>query len=112
MKPTCLLQETLKPLMQYIQRLSRLERDSTPQKRMVILQVLLCKLIDVLDDAVPWDVGAKYDVNRGEEPQYIPRDARLMPMVSRLSLAQKQWLSSQLFMQGAEAQVAHLSWFE
>ncbi|MEW5318972.1 MAG: hypothetical protein WDW38_010150 [Sanguina aurantia] len=79
---------------------------------MVILQVLLCKLIDVLDDAVPWDVGAKYDVNRGEEPQYIPRDARLMPMVSRLSLAQKQWLSSQLFMQGAEAHVAHLSWFE
>lgn len=42
----------------------------------VCAQVLLCKLIDVLDDAVPWDVGAKYDVNRGEEPQYIPRDAR------------------------------------
>lgn len=40
------------------------------------LQVLLCKLIDTLDNAVPWDAGPPYDLESGEEPQYIPRDFR------------------------------------
>lgn len=29
-------------------------------------QVLLCRLIDMLDNAVPWDVGRKYDLEAGE----------------------------------------------
>jgi hypothetical protein len=28
--------------------------------------VLLCRLIDMLDNAVPWDVGRKYDLEAGE----------------------------------------------
>jgi hypothetical protein len=39
--------------------------------------VLLCKLIDVLDAAIPYDLGNEYDVEGGEEPQYISRDFRL-----------------------------------
>ena len=37
-------------------------------------QVLLCKLIDLLDAAVPWDSGPKFDDD--EEPMYIPRNFR------------------------------------
>lgn len=36
--------------------------------------MLLCKLIDILDNAVPWDVGPKFDSN--QEPRYIQRDMR------------------------------------
>lgn len=38
------------------------------------LQVLLVKLIDLVDNAVPYASGPKYDA--GEEPQYINRDFR------------------------------------
>ena len=38
------------------------------------MQVLLCKLIDILDNAIPWDSGPKFD--RDEEPRYIQRDFR------------------------------------
>ncbi len=37
-------------------------------------QVLLAKLIDIIDSAVPWETGPKFDA--GEEPQYITRDFR------------------------------------
>ncbi len=37
-------------------------------------QVLLCKLIDILDDSVPWDLGPKFDSS--EEPRYIQRNFR------------------------------------
>lgn len=29
------------------------------------LQVLLCRLVDMLDAAVPWDCGRKYDLEAG-----------------------------------------------
>lgn len=37
-------------------------------------QVLLCKLIDLLDSAKPWNEGPMFDVE--EEPRVIPRDVR------------------------------------
>lgn len=39
-------------------------------------QVLLCKLIDVLDGAVPYELGPEFDLDEGEEPRYIIRDFR------------------------------------
>jgi hypothetical protein len=65
-------------------------------------QVLLCRLIDMLDNAVPWDAGRKYDLEKGEEPQYIPRDFRITPLVAYLNLKQKQWLSTQPFMESMD----------
>ena len=47
------------------------EKMTPPTKRLAILQVLLNRLISILDDAVPWDAGPKFDPN--EEPQYIQR---------------------------------------
>lgn len=37
--------------------------------RAPLLQVLLCKLIDVLDNAVPYEVGPEYDLENNEEPR-------------------------------------------
>lgn len=39
-----------------------------------VLQVLLCKLIDLLDDAVPWEDQPYF--NPGEQPVFIQRDIR------------------------------------
>lgn len=39
-------------------------------------QVLLCRLVDILDGAVPWDAGPAFDLEAGEEARYIPRDFR------------------------------------
>jgi hypothetical protein len=75
------MQETLRPLMEDIQKLTQLDNDATPKRRIAILQVLLCKLIDMLDNAVPWDCGPKYDLSNDEEPLYIPRDFRVTPLV-------------------------------
>ncbi|KAG2449758.1 hypothetical protein HYH02_005283 [Chlamydomonas schloesseri] len=93
-----LQQETLEPLMTWIDKLMTLDADAAPTKRITMLQVLLCKLIDVLDDAVPYDIGPEYNLENGEEPRYIPRDFRLMPLVGRLTMTQKKWLADQKFM--------------
>ncbi|PNW70533.1 hypothetical protein CHLRE_17g723950v5 [Chlamydomonas reinhardtii] len=96
-----LQQETLKPLMHWIDKLMELDDKSTPTKRMTMLQVLLCKLIDVLDNAVPYEVGPEYDLENNEEPRYITRDFRLTPLVGRLTKKQLEWLADQRFMVGA-----------
>jgi hypothetical protein len=67
--------------------------------------VLLCRLIQLLDNAVPWNDGPRWDLEAGEEPLYIPRDFRLTPLVAHLSATQKQWLSSQPFMATADTWV-------
>ncbi len=64
----------IKPLQESIIKLSELDSSSAPKRRIAIFQVLLCKLIDILDNSVPWDSGPKFDSN--EEPRYIPRNER------------------------------------
>ncbi|EFJ53075.1 hypothetical protein VOLCADRAFT_85983 [Volvox carteri f. nagariensis] len=92
-------QDILSPLLSYIDRLMALDSDLSPKYRMTILQVLLCKLIDVLDDAVPYDIGPEYNLEGGEEPRYISRDFRLTPL----------WLTDQRFMERV-AEVDTSSW--
>lgn len=92
-------QDTLSSLMGDIDTLMTLDDKEAPKRRMTILQVLLCKLIEVLDDAVPWEAGPEYDMEAGEEPRYIPRDFRLSPLVGHLTSPQRKWLTSQRFME-------------
>lgn len=47
------------------------------------------------------DAGRKYDLEAGEEPQYIPRDFRITPLVARLNQKQRKWLATQPFMVSA-----------
>lgn len=85
------------PLRRHIIDLTDLEPGVVPIRRLAIFQVLLCKLIAILDDAVPWDAGSKFDQN--EEPRYIQRDIRLTPAVKFLSNTQKEFLRQQVFFQ-------------
>lgn len=71
------------------------EEMTPPTKRLAILQVLLNRLISILDDAVPWDAGPKFDPN--EEPQYIQRSMLITPQVKFLSETQKGYLRDQLY---------------
>ncbi|GLC34117.1 hypothetical protein PLESTB_000839200 [Pleodorina starrii] len=87
-------QAVLSPLLVYIDGLMTMDSTEAPTRRMAMLQVLLCKLIDVLDDAVPSEDGSHC-----EEPRYIHRDSRLTPLVSRLSRPQLEWLAEQPFME-------------
>lgn len=88
----------MEPLHKHIHRLSEIEDPKeAPKRRLAILQVLLCKLIAILDNAVPWDAGPKFEQN--EEPRYIQRDIRLTPAVKSLSNKQKQFLRDQVFFQ-------------
>ncbi|GLC39370.1 hypothetical protein PLESTF_000499700 [Pleodorina starrii] len=64
-----MMQDTLKPLEKSVTRL--MEDGNLPKHRLVMLQVLLCKLIDFLDD------GAKSGDNALIEERYLPRNARL-----------------------------------
>ncbi|KAG1666019.1 hypothetical protein FOA52_010929 [Chlamydomonas sp. UWO 241] len=66
-----------------------------PIRRLAILQVLLCKLIAILDNKIPWDHGPKFDSN--EEPRYILRTLLLTPQVKHLSKPQIKYLSTQPF---------------
>ncbi|KAG1660686.1 hypothetical protein FOA52_015897 [Chlamydomonas sp. UWO 241] len=86
------LQKILAPLYNSIRELAKLKRDEAPRRRLAIIQVLLCKLIDILDSAVPWDYPPKFDSN--EEPRYIQRDFRITPMVKHLSNTQKDYLQA------------------
>ncbi|KXZ51931.1 hypothetical protein GPECTOR_11g57 [Gonium pectorale] len=104
-----LQQETLAPLLGHVDKLMTLENDSAPRRRITMLQVLLCKLIDVLDDAVPYEMGPEFNLEDGEEPRYIPRDFRLTPLVKWLSRPQLKWLSEQRFMEKVHA-VDRLAW--
>ncbi|GIL71658.1 hypothetical protein Vretimale_895 [Volvox reticuliferus] len=104
-----LQQEILSPLLSYIDRLMMLDNDSAPKYRIAILQVLLCKLIDVLDDAVPYEIGPEYNLENGEEPRYISRDFRLTPLVKYLSRPQLKWLAEQRFMEKV-TEVHHHAW--
>ncbi|KAG2490560.1 hypothetical protein HYH03_010954 [Edaphochlamys debaryana] len=96
--PEKLQQDTLQPLSDYIERLVGYDKTATPTQRMTILQVLLCKLIDVLDSANPFEVGPEYDLENNDEPRYLARDFRLTPLVALLTDAQKKWLVNQRFM--------------
>ncbi|GIL46402.1 hypothetical protein Vafri_3400 [Volvox africanus] len=104
-----LQQDILSPLLSYIDRLMTLDNESAPKYRMAILQVLLCKLIDVLDDAVPYEIGPEFNLKDGEEPRYISRDFRLTPLVRYLARPQLKWLADQRFMMKVE-EVHHNSW--
>mmetsp|Transcript_16300 Transcript_16300/g.35237 ORF Transcript_16300/g.35237 Transcript_16300/m.35237 type:complete len:633 (-) Transcript_16300:843-2741(-) len=88
-------QNIIKPLYDSIVKLADLPTGKAPIRRLAIVQVLLCKLIVILDNAVPWDCGPKFDSH--EEPLYIQRDMRLTPMVKHLSAMQKKYLEDQVF---------------
>ena len=85
------------PLRKHIIQLTDMDPSIVPVRRLAIFQVLLCKLIAILDDANPWDSGPKFDQN--EEPRYIQRDVRLTPAVKLLSNVQKDFLRTQVFFQ-------------
>lgn len=74
------MQKILKPLSDQIEDLAQLSpkatdpKDQPPTRRMVILQVLLCKLVDLLDAAKPWDAGPLFDAD--EEPRIFQRNMR------------------------------------
>ena len=93
----------MEPLRKHIIQLTDMDPDKSdkvnqvPIRRLAILQVLLCKLIAILDDANPWDSGPKFDQN--EEPRYIQRDIRLTPAVKFLSNIQREFLRDQVFFQ-------------
>ncbi|GAX84921.1 hypothetical protein CEUSTIGMA_g12342.t1 [Chlamydomonas eustigma] len=89
------IQSIIQPLHDSLAALAKLDKASAPIRRLAILQVLLCKLIDILDNALPWDFGPKFDSN--EEPRYIQRDMRMTPMVKHLSNVQKEYLRTQVF---------------
>mmetsp|Transcript_20601 Transcript_20601/g.45124 ORF Transcript_20601/g.45124 Transcript_20601/m.45124 type:complete len:506 (+) Transcript_20601:201-1718(+) len=105
-----LFQDIMLPLKDHLKRMSELAKGQAPLRRLAIIQVLLCKLIDLLDNAVPWDQGPKYDLHLGEEPQYISRDFRLTPLVKYLNSDQRGWLAKQPFMETAERSVADPAW--
>jgi len=96
------MQESLAPLLSHIDRMAELAKGDAPVRRLAMMQVLLCRLIDMLDNAVPWDVGRKYDLEAGEEPQFIPRDFRITPLVAHLNGKQRKWLSTQPFMESTD----------
>jgi len=84
----------LAPLYSSIYELAKYNRSDAPRRRLAIIQVLLCKLIDILDAAVPWDYPPKFDSH--EEPRYIQRDFRMTPMVKYLSNIQRDYLQGSL----------------
>jgi hypothetical protein len=51
-------------------------------------------LLPSLPDLSPFPGPAS--LSPGEEPQYIPRDFRITPLVAYLNKKQKQWLSTQV----------------
>mmetsp|Transcript_15855 Transcript_15855/g.34202 ORF Transcript_15855/g.34202 Transcript_15855/m.34202 type:complete len:450 (+) Transcript_15855:113-1462(+) len=94
------LQVVLSPLMEEAKKLAMLDSANAPRKRLAILQVLICKLIDVLDPAVPWDHGPLYDPD--ESPPYVTRNERLTPLVPYLSNKQRMWLSEQPYFKDSD----------
>lgn len=76
---TC-LQDIIRPLGLQIDELAKLKptaedpAQQAPVRRMVILQVLLCKLVDLLDAGQPWDAGPLFDAD--EEPRMFQRNFR------------------------------------
>lgn len=70
------MQRSLAPLLAHVDALAALPKGEAPTRRLALLQVLLCRLVEMLDSAVPWDAGPAYDLEAGEEPRYIPRDFR------------------------------------
>jgi len=99
------MQRSLAPLLAHVDALAALPKGEAPTKRLTLLQVLLCRLVELLDGAVAWDAGPAYDLEAGEEPRYIPRDFRLTPLVAQLSTPQREWLATQPFMASCDAYV-------
>lgn len=99
-------QETLKPLEDYVDQLGRLKgpekehieagalwKGQAPTKRMLMLQVLMCKLIDMLD------------FETKDEPRYIKRNERLIPLVRYLNQDQRDWLCKQPYFSKKDCQL-------
>mmetsp|Transcript_23276 Transcript_23276/g.64311 ORF Transcript_23276/g.64311 Transcript_23276/m.64311 type:complete len:422 (-) Transcript_23276:697-1962(-) len=88
------LQNIMTPLLDQLSEMAGLDDTSAPKKRLAIIQVLVCKLIDLLDPGTPWDKGEPFDE---DEAPVVPRNERLTPLVRHLAPAQKEWLKQRKY---------------
>ncbi|KAK9805212.1 hypothetical protein WJX72_006808 [[Myrmecia] bisecta] len=84
------LQTNMDLVLKHVRALADLEQP--PRKRMAIIQVLLCKLIDLLDSGRPYQDPGQPPYDDGDEPQYLKRDFRMVPLVGLLSADQLAYL--------------------
>ncbi|GLI71032.1 hypothetical protein VaNZ11_016149 [Volvox africanus] len=101
-----LLQENLRPLTLSVRKWMELQPESRPTERIAMLQVLLCKLIDFLDDGVECSnsdssSGARGGRRGGRPPvpeRFLSRNEWLSPKLDHLRLDALMWLWDRPFM--------------
>ncbi|GIL86057.1 hypothetical protein Vretifemale_14291 [Volvox reticuliferus] len=100
-----LLQDNMRPLTRSIQKWLELQPELRPTERIAMLQVLLCKLIDLLDDGVGCSSnGGDRDARggrRGQPPipeRFLSRNEWLSPKLDHLRLDALMWLWDRPFM--------------